>query len=327
MDTNRKAELLVGRLEEMGKETALFRGQCDGKWTLTPNLGRMILRGQHSRCASLSDWLEAEKRITLYFQGEADRFEEPARRYIREQEEYVKQTIMQHYGVPTRLLDWTLDPLVALFFACSGDSPSSTEQRDDIDGAIWLFFREDYKEAAECDHLSMQAKNRPEDYCLEGCTFENRNSKDEYLCISKCAYHSGGISFVRVVSYFDGCSFPRAIAQSGLFTIAGHPCQDHKVLLDGLLSSRRGLQVIKVDSDIKNACRLIVAERGYTRDKLMKPEPSLDGWGSDVREMLRYWADTGKLRGNADDKTVCVVGLREPKAGTHVRDYVSSRDH
>lgn len=39
--------------------------------------------------------------------------------------------IMQHYGIPTRLLDWTENPLVALYFSVEC-------YRDNIDGSLWL---------------------------------------------------------------------------------------------------------------------------------------------------------------------------------------------
>lgn len=42
---------------------------------------------------------------------------------------------MQHYGVPTRLLDWSRDALVALFFATD---PTNTSRKAGVDNAVYV---------------------------------------------------------------------------------------------------------------------------------------------------------------------------------------------
>ncbi len=43
-------------------------------------------------------------------------------------------SVMQHYGVPTRLLDWTSNFWTAVYFACAGDSSQEAE--------LWMYDRE-----------------------------------------------------------------------------------------------------------------------------------------------------------------------------------------
>ncbi|MCH5250689.1 MAG: FRG domain-containing protein [Lachnospiraceae bacterium] len=99
-----------------------YRGHADKEWELIPKV-------QRNFAGSEEDLFRRERYYTNDFQARASVFKSPALPI----DEYANWlTLMQHYGLPTRLLDWSRSPLVALYFAVSDKSQC------DKDGCIWM---------------------------------------------------------------------------------------------------------------------------------------------------------------------------------------------
>jgi hypothetical protein len=88
------------------ESTMIFRGVPDSSYELIPAIGRH----KANDAKALADF---ERKIF-------EEFKERAVRYMSHEPRGDIEWLFlaQHYGIPTRLLDWTGNPLVALYFAC-----------------------------------------------------------------------------------------------------------------------------------------------------------------------------------------------------------------
>jgi FRG domain len=91
-----------------------FRGQSNIKWPLIPKAGRPAYK-TNSDVEFFNHW---KRRAIAHLDKEINT-------------EWELLSIAQHTGLPTKLLDWTHNPLVAFFFACI--------ENEKVDGVVYAY--------------------------------------------------------------------------------------------------------------------------------------------------------------------------------------------
>jgi len=101
----------------------MYRGIKDYEYKLLPSIGRLF--GQTP--------FTTKENLLLFEKYAFNDFKTNAYNELRESNPFIMLAVAQHHGLKTRLLDWTLSPLVALFFAVED------KRKFHIDGAIFSF--------------------------------------------------------------------------------------------------------------------------------------------------------------------------------------------
>jgi hypothetical protein len=229
----------------------LFRGQADISWTLEPSIVR-VLRGQ-----SAADVMDKEKQAI-------DEFRKHAHLYLNtsvtgEPSDLLAWlTLMQHYGAPTRLLDWTTSAYVATYFAV--DSSWST------DGAVWLFTLLNVKQAMDLKYGEITASNL--NLPLMNQTYFEPTSPPHLSPL------------IRMVAT------ERMIAQQGLFTICRQPLVNHAEAIEDALQSdiSRYARKVIIPAKLKPEFLRRLRTMNIAANSLF---PGIDGVGRSVAEILR----------------------------------------
>lgn len=133
---------LFALIREVGGFTgAIFRGQSNSSWELVPGLYRQKYNFTVDKAPGM-----VETAFNVLELKIANRFFKDGHPYVQTASRSTRNdlSLMQHFGCPTRLLDWTKDPLVGLFFALSS-------QDAETDAALYVLVPSFSSEAAILD--------------------------------------------------------------------------------------------------------------------------------------------------------------------------------
>jgi hypothetical protein len=224
----------LAALDELKVRRWLFRGHPKRWDGLVPPIDRPP-RHKLNRTQKLM----LERRSIETFRANARFFAGEAERSAMKLDP-VALMVLRHYGVPTRLLDWSMSPFVAAYFAAASDSRE--------DGEIWCFDEPFYQERAQ-----EQWKRWPETTAGRSGDAEMFRAEitmfaaDEPPAWFSCGFYPAG--------------FPRQHAQAGAYSMTARFSHDHADAIADLLEDDARFQHFVVSADIKRALRKTLRQR------------------------------------------------------------------
>jgi hypothetical protein len=168
--------------------------------------------------------------------------------------------MMQHYGAPTRLLDWSFSPYSAAYFAVC--------DKDNDDGLIWAFDQTKFNELAD-----QKWKDFPE--MIEGGFKHNLSP----------AFNENYLGKWCVCQFLLKKKFPRILAQDGLFTFVSQFGEDHARIIQQILSGSAHRQIFRIRHEDKFDLRQILKEKYGRWHAMIYPDAM--GAAEAVKEQLK----------------------------------------
>lgn len=241
-----------------------------------------LLTARIDRCITLphlGDRLRMERAVSQRFREHAPIYLSPLEnRYLVTP--WLQLVVMQHYGVPTRLLDWTKSPWVGAYFAVSSQWES--------DGYMYGFRRNvlerELRRRFACDVNGLVWGPRKPGMHLAQVNWDLAEANSRLFYSHKLRRLSKWVA----TYYCREAHFPRLVAQQGLFTFASRPNLNHWDHICRLLKSATSDNVwlVRIKSDAKVEILRRLNGMGLNGATLF---PGADGIGRSLEGFARSW--------------------------------------
>lgn len=179
---------------------------------------------------------------------------------------------MQHYGVPTRLLDWSESPFIGIHFAVMSDNYVRTKAgkiRYTEEAALWVLDPIAWNRCS-LDHQSFTGGIlTPSDDSIKGY-----RPTPSYTGMNN-----------HPVALYGAHNSPRIVAQKGAFTIFGQNCTPMETAFVKENYPAGCLTKLVLKKSALPAIRASILEHGMTESSVY---PGLDGLAAEIRRTFNF---------------------------------------
>ena len=257
----RSVEELIEKLNKL-PNNFIYRGHANADWPLQSSLERIIG----------SKWSAAEaKKFEEYsisqFQSKFHLYD---RENVKPDSKLAWLSIMQHYGVPTRLLDFTESPYVAIYFALEAYSPQT---RSDF-----AIFALDYLEIMDRSIKHINSK----DNTFNETRFSVYERQDEIFdkVVDRFAYDIAWIAEPKQLN-------ARLDRQAGSFLLSGNRSLRIQEVLDSEPYSNVRMYKFRVAHDLYIGIFALLRKMNITSKSLYG---DLDGLARSIRMQMQVYS-------------------------------------
>ncbi|MBX3265758.1 MAG: FRG domain-containing protein [Acidobacteria bacterium] len=252
---------LVNALGEGAGGKLWFRGCGDSSFELIPSLYR------HRSAKKPEDFANLEEQLVTRFKQRSIPYE------IRPlSNQWDTLFFMQHYGIPTRLLDWTENPLTGLHFALMSAQRKVNQAGSKVyehAAAVWVLDPTIWNTHA----LSRQTYNAGplvhESEELSGYTWRKDFAGMQRLPVGLYGAHNS----------------PRIVAQQGVFVVFGQDSVPMETLYSDSKFPDDCLIKIEIKKNLIGRLRKALLDIGVTESIMF---PDLDGLARETRRIFGF---------------------------------------